>query len=123
LVAPIQSNSAGSNGSRPGRGSAVWSIATGLLSLASLPLAVAVTRWRGYELIDAAVAVPAAALLGALSIWLARRSRRRLQRAVLATSRGRTARVGRVLGLTGFLIASTAALAVGVSLVLEAVAD
>ena len=94
-----------------------------MLSLASLPIAVAAARWRAYELIDAAVAIPAAALLGVLSIWLARRSRRLLQRAVLTTSRGRTARFGRVLGLTGFLIAVTAALAVGVSLVLEAVAD
>jgi len=93
------------------------------LSLATLPLAVAVSRWRGYDLVDAAVAIPAAALCGLLAIWLSRSSRRRLQRAVLSTSRGRIARLGRVLGLAGLLIAVTAALAVGVSLVLESVAD
>jgi hypothetical protein len=56
-------------------------------------------------------------------MWLARRSRKRLQRAVISSSRGRTARLGRLLGLAGFLLGLTAALAVGVSLVLESVAD
>ena len=95
----------------------------GLLSLATLPVAVAVSRWRGYDMIDAAAAIPVAALCGSLAIWLSRRSRRRLQRAVLSTSRGRIARLGRVLGMAGFLVAVTAALAIGVSLALEAVAD
>jgi len=123
LVVPIPSNNAGGNGRPPGRWSAIWSVLTGLLSLVALPVAIVVSRQRDADLIDAAVAIPAAALLGMLAIWLSRRSRRRLQRAVLTTSRGRTARLGRAVGVAGFLIAVTAALAVGVSLILEAVAD
>ncbi|MBA2462902.1 MAG: hypothetical protein H0V45_14245 [Actinobacteria bacterium] len=119
MVAPTRSN----NGGAPGRGSAVASLLLGLLSLATLPVAVVVARWRGYELIDAAVAIPVALVLGIGSIWLARRARRLLQRTVLPTSRGRTARLGRGLGLAGFLVGVTAALAVGISLVLESVAE
>jgi NhaP-type Na+/H+ or K+/H+ antiporter len=95
----------------------------GFLSLAVLPAAVAVVRARDEELMDAAWAIPGAVLLGLLAMWLARRSRKRLQRAVTSSSRGRTARLGRVLGLAGLLVGVTAALAVGVSLVLESVSD
>jgi hypothetical protein len=119
LVAPTSSN----NGRPHGRGSAILALLFGLLSVAALPVAFVVTRARDDELIDAAVGIPAAAVLGAVAMWLARRARRRLQRAVLTSSRGRAARLGRALGLAGFLIAVTAALAVGVSLVLEAVAE
>jgi len=101
----------------------VFSLVLGVLSLATLPLAVVVARWRGYELIDAAVAIPVTLVLGTGAILLARRSRRRLQRAVLPTSRGRTARAGRALGIAGTLLGVTAGLAVGISLVLESVAE
>jgi hypothetical protein len=99
------------------------SVVVGLLSLATLPVAVAVVRQRDGELLDAGWAIPVAIVLGLAAMWLARRSRKRLQRAVISSSRGRTARLGRMLGLAGFLLGLTAALAVGVSLVLESVAD
>ena len=99
------------------------SVVVGLLSLATLPVAVAVVRQRDEELLDAGWAIPVAIVLGLAAMWLARRSRKRLQRAVISSSRGRTARLGRLLGLAGFLLGLTAALAVGVSLVLESVAD
>jgi hypothetical protein len=99
------------------------SVVVGLLSLATLPVAVAVVRQRDDELLDAGWAIPVAIVLGLAAMWLARRSRKRLQRAVISSSRGRTARLGRMLGLAGFLLGLTAALAVGVSLVLESVAD
>jgi hypothetical protein len=99
------------------------SVVVGLLSLATLPVAVAVVRQRDEELLDAGWAIPVAIVLGLTAMWLARRSRKRLQRAVISSSRGRTARLGRMLGLAGFLLGLTAALAVGVSLVLESVAD
>jgi NhaP-type Na+/H+ or K+/H+ antiporter len=98
-------------------------VVVGLLSLATLPVAVAVVRQRDDELLDAGWAIPVAIVLGLAALWLARRSRKRLQRAVISSSRGRTARLGRMLGLAGFLLGLTAALAVGVSLVLESVAD
>ena len=99
------------------------SVLFGLLSLATLPVAVVVVQERDEELLDAGWAIPLAILLGLVAMWLARRSRKRLARAVVSSSRGRTARLGRILGLLGFLLGVTAALAVGVSLVLESVSD
>jgi NhaP-type Na+/H+ or K+/H+ antiporter len=119
LAAPTSS----SNGRPHGRGSGILATLVGLLSLATLPVAVAVARWREEELLDVAWAIPVAIVLGLLAMWLARRSRKRLQRAVISSSRGRSARLGRALGLTGLLVGVTAALAVGISLVLESVAD
>ncbi len=119
MAVPIPSN----NGRPHGRGSGILAALVGALSLATLPVAVAVTRARDEELLDAAWAIPGAIVLGLVAIWLARRSRKRLQRAVMSSSRGRMARLGRVLGLAGLLIGVTAALAVGVSLILESVSD
>ena len=93
------------------------------MSLATLPAAVATAEARDEELMDTVWTIPVALLLGLFAMWLARRSRRRLQRAVVPSSRGRTARVGKALGLAGVLLGVTAALAVGVSLVLESVAE
>ena len=119
MAVPIPSN----NGRPHGRGSGVLALLVGILSLATLPVAVAVVRARDEELVDAAWAIPGAIVLGLLAMWLARRSRKRLQRAVLSSSRGRAARLGRLLGLAGLLVGVTAALAIGVSVVLESVSD
>lgn len=119
MAVPISS----SNGRPHGRGSGILAAVLGALSLVALPVAGVAVRRRGDELLDAAWAIPVAVGLGLAAMWLARRSRKRLQRAVLSSSRGRTARLGRLLGLIGFLVGTTAALAVGVSLVLESVAD
>jgi hypothetical protein len=96
----------------------------GVLSVAALPAAVAGTRWsREYELLDAAVAIPVAAFLGALAVSLARRARARLA-PTLGHPRGRrTARVGRFLGMLGFLLALTAAGSVAVYALLSLVAE
>lgn len=96
----------------------------GLLAVAVLPAAIAATRWsERYELLHAAAAIPVAALLGVLAILLARRARSRLAPTLGHASGTRTARVGRVLGLLGFLLALTAAGSVGVYAVLSLVAD
>jgi hypothetical protein len=89
-----------------------------------LPVAVAATRWsEQYELLHAAVAIPVAALLGALAVSLARRARSRLA-PTLGHPRGRrTARLGRFLGMLGFLLALTAAGSVGVYALLSVVAE
>jgi hypothetical protein len=96
----------------------------GLLSLATLPAAIAATRWsRAYELLHAGFAIPLALLLGLLAVVLARRARRG-QALLLGRARGATsARVGGFLGLTGFLLGVTAAMAIGVYYVLAAVAE
>ena len=96
----------------------------GLLSIATMPVAILATRWsRTYELLDAAFAIPVALLLGALAVSLARRARRGQAIVLGAASGRRSARVGRVLGMTGFLLGVTAAMAVGVYFVLSTVAD
>jgi hypothetical protein len=85
-------------------------VLVGLLAAATMPLAIVATRWsRDYELMDAGFAIPLAALLGLLAVALARRARSRLA-PTLGHPRGtRTARLGRFLGLLGFLLALTAA--------------
>ena len=94
----------------------------GLLSLATMPVAIAVAeRSRRFQLLDAAYAIPVGLVLGLGAILLARRARRRIARSVTG-ARGRgAARVGRLLGLAGFLLAVTAAMAVGVYELLAAV--
>ncbi len=94
----------------------------GLLSLATMPAAIAATHYsKSYELLDAAYAIPAGGALGLLSVFLARHARRRLSRSVVLTHGAGAARVGRLVGLAGFLVAVTAAMAVGVYAVLAAV--
>jgi hypothetical protein len=96
----------------------------GLLSLATLPAAIAATgRSREYELLDAGFAIPAALLFGALAVALARRARRGHALTLGRAPGARSARVGRALGVVGFLLGVTAAMAVGVYFVLATVAD
>jgi hypothetical protein len=99
-----------SNGAPPRPGSARLSVFVGLLATLTMPAAIAATRWsRDYELMHAGFAIPIAAALGLLAIALARRARSRLA-PTLGHPRGtRTARVGRFLGIVGFLLALTAA--------------
>jgi len=113
-----------SNGGPPRPGSARASVVAGLLSLASLPAAIAATRWsREYDLLHAAVAIPVAALLGALAVVLARRARSRLAPTLGHPKGTRTARLGWLLGIAGLLLALTAAGSVGIYAVLSLVAD
>ena len=96
----------------------------GLLSTATMPAAILATRRsESYDLLYAAAAIPVAAALGILAILLARRAHSRLA-PTLGHPRGtRTARLGRLLGLLGFLMALTAAGSVVVYEVLKLVAD
>ena len=113
-----------SNGRPPRPASARASVLLGLLAVATMPAAIAATRWSdAYDLLHAAGAIPVAALLGLGAILLARRARSRLA-PTLGHARGsRTARLGRLLGLLGFLLALTAAGSVAVYEVLKLVAD
>ena len=118
MVAPTRSSDA-----RPPRApGARLSVLLGLLSVATLPAAIGVTdRSRRLELLDSAYAIPLAALLGLAALLLARRARRRVARSVVETRGAGAARAGRLLGLVGFLLAVTAAMAVGVYFVLATV--
>jgi len=99
-----------SNGGPPRPGSARASVFVGLLAVATMPAAVVATRWsREYDLLQAGFAIPLAAGLGLLAIALARRARSRLAPTLGHPKGTRTARLGRLLGMLGFLLALTAA--------------
>lgn len=96
----------------------------GLLGVAMLPAAIAASsRSESYELLHAAFAIPAAALLGFFAILLARRARSRLAPTLGHPKGSRTARLGRLLGTATLLLALTAAGSVAVYAVLSLVAD
>ncbi len=105
---------------RRGTGSAWGSLLTGLASVAALPVAIYLSRFsERYELLHAGFAIPIAAILGLISIALARRAR---MRSVLALGRGEgegLARAGRVLGIVGVCMALAALVALGVYGLLE----
>jgi ABC-type Fe3+ transport system permease subunit len=87
----------------------------GLLGLASLPVAVFVAQESDeWTLVQAGLAVPVAAVLSLLALWLARRARRRSDRTLDRVGGRRTARIGKLLGGLGLYVAATAALALGV---------
>ena len=99
-----------SNGGPPRPGSARASVLVGLLSVATMPAAILVTRGsEQYELMQAGFAIPVGAALGLLAIALARRARSRLAPTLGHPRGSRTARLGRFLGLLGFLLALTSA--------------
>ena len=98
-----------------GNGRAVAAVLFGLLSTASMPLAILATRYsESYDLLHASFAIPVGLLLGVVSVGLARGALRhddvRLGR---AGGRG-AARVGRALGILGIALASTCLVALAV---------
>jgi hypothetical protein len=117
LVAPTSSSS----GRPRGNAGAPLSVLLGLLSLATLPAAVLVARESDdLTLVEAGVAVPVAAVLALLALWLARRARRRADRTLDRVGGRGAARVGKLLGGLGLYVAATAALALGVYALLSA---
>lgn len=61
----------------------------------------------------ATISIAVALLLGWFAILLARRARERIVLTLGRAGGASTARIGRLLGITGVLLATTAALAVG----------
>jgi hypothetical protein len=104
------------------RNGAAWaSLVAGIASVATIPIAVFLTRYvASYELLDAAYAIPVGAASGLLAIVLARRARRdtalRLGR---TKTREGVARAGRVLGIAGLCVALTAVVSLVVYGLLE----
>ena len=105
-----------------GRGSGlVWgSLAAGLASAVTLPLAVYLTRFSdSYDLLHAGFAIPVAASLGFVAVALARRARAR--EAVSLSGNGQSGLIvaGRILGIIGLCMAASAVVALGVYGLLE----
>ncbi len=101
--------------STSGNGRAVGAVAVGLLSAATMPVAIVATRYSGrYELLHAGFAIPVAVALGILAIGLARGALRH-DDARLGRAGGRgAARVGWALGVLGIALASTGLVALAV---------
>ena len=98
-----------------GNGRALGAVALGLLSAATLPLAILATRYSGsYELLHAGVAIPVAVLLGAFAIGLARGALRLDDMRLGRAGGRRTARLGRALGVLGISLGATCAVALAV---------
>jgi hypothetical protein len=96
------------------RGPAWASVLLGLLGLATLPAAIAVTeRVDGLSLVESGFAIPAAILFGLAAAVLGRRVRRRSRQMLAPLPGARVARFGRVLGYAALYVALTATLAVG----------
>jgi ABC-type Fe3+ transport system permease subunit len=70
--------------------------------------------------VQAGIAVPLAAALALVSLWLARRARRRADRTLDRVGGRGAARAGKLLGGLGLYLAVTAALALGVYALLSA---
>jgi hypothetical protein len=86
----------------------------GVLGLAILPAAIAVTeRVDGLSLVEAGFAIPAAIVFALAAVVIGRRVRTRSRQTLAALPGARVARVGRILGYAGLYLALTAALAVG----------
>jgi hypothetical protein len=99
---------------RQRNGRAALAVVLGLLSLATVPAAVAYTHYANLELLKAEYAVPVGFVLGIAALWLAKRARRQSERTIGRVGGARTARLGRILGGLGVYVALTAALSVGV---------
>ena len=105
-------------------GSAWAAVLVGLLSVVTMPVAIAVTRASAeYDLLHSAVAIPVGVGLGVAAVALARRGRLRIERTLGRTGGRRTAQIGRLLGLVGFCLAITAAISVGTYAVLTIVSE
>lgn len=104
---------------RAGNGAAWGSLFAGLASIATLPVAIYVTRFSdSYDLLHAGFAIPIAAALGLASLAFARRARLRSALALEGRKPG-LARVGQVLGFIGLCMAAAGLVALGVYGLLE----
>ena len=105
---------------RGGNGLAWGSLAAGIASIATLPVAIYLTRFsERYDLLDAGFAIPAAAALAFIALLLARRSRRRNVLGLTRGDRLSVAQAGRLLGIAGFCMALAALVSLGVYALLE----
>src|SRR5262245_5599432 len=108
------------NTRRSGNARAGWSVFLGLVSVATMPLAILGTRYSdSYTLSQAGWAIPFGVVTGAGALLLARSARLRDERALGRLGGRTTRRVGWILGAAGICLALTALISVGVDLFLR----
>ena len=90
------------------------SVFLGLLSVACVPIGIAVTHYRDIDLVQAGWAAVPGFLLGVAALMLARRARRRTERTIGRVGGVGVTRAGRFLAALGIYVALAAALSVGV---------
>ena len=84
------------------------------MSVAAVPVGIVLAgRLAGLDLIDAAWAIPVAAVAGVAALLFARGARGRIQRTLERAGGAGRARVGRILGIAGICIALSGTIAVG----------
>jgi len=89
-------------------------VLVGVPAAAALPAAIGVAeRTDLIRLIEAAAAIPVAAVLGIAAIVLARRARGRIERTLGRVGGGWVARVGGVLGILALCLAASGGIALG----------
>jgi hypothetical protein len=99
-----------------------WSVVCGLLATLTIPVAIAATRYSdSYELLHSGFSIPLAVVLGIAAVVLARRARAANRASIGGTGTGRSARIGRLLGILGLCIAASATIAIAVYELLLAV--
>jgi uncharacterized membrane protein YfcA len=112
LAVPTRSNRA-----RNWRAAAA--VLLGLVSVASLPVGVALAHYSDVDLIQAGYAVAPAFVAGVGAVLFARAARRRSERTIGRVGGERTARIGRLLGILGIYLALAGALSLAVYEVLD----
>ena len=103
------------------RNGAAWtSLLAGAASVATLPVAIYLTRYsERYELLHAGLAIPLGGALGVASVMLGARARRRAAVRLGRRNRGSVASVGRALGVVGVCLALAGVVALAVYGLLE----
>jgi hypothetical protein len=116
----MASRTSSSSGRRDSGGSAWGALLAGLASVATLPLAIYVTRFSdSYDLLHAGFAIPVALVLGVVAVRLAGDSSRRRRLSLSPPPRDNVAVAARVLGWLGICLALAGAVALAVYGLLE----
>lgn len=102
------------------KGAAWGSVAFGVASCATLPVAIYATRFSdSYDLLQSGFAIPVAVGLGLVALALARRADARGRITLGGGGSGGVSTAGRVLGVIGLCLAASALVALGVYGLLE----
>jgi uncharacterized membrane protein len=98
-------------------------VLVGLAAVATLPAAILYAeKWDRITLLESAVAIVPAVLLGLVAVLLGRRARRGIDRTIGRVKGYRFALAGRILGYVALYLAATASISVATYYVLRQIA-